>query len=156
MCKTKPARSSTEKALRHSCVPLLLGNRKAILKTARLLYRDHRLYSYALLSEAQKGIPLSPFYLTYIPASFSSRALLSHLAIHFFKLLDASQVPVLIDCTEEGSFISDPTLSALLEKHAFLTDHTHYKACPPFCYLTEEKKTEEGSDRHAEEQTDRS
>ena len=123
-------------AVKESCIPLLYGSEGSVRKTARELYRRYRLYSYALLKKGSRRSLFSPFYLTRISASYASIELHASFAVHFFKALDPSAVPVLIDCSAEGLFLNSPPLSAKLESHCFLSDHTRYKEIPPFCYLS--------------------
>lgn len=126
-------------AVKESCIPLLYGSDKAVRKTARQLYRVYRLRPFALVPKGSRPALFPPLYFTRISASYDSPQLLARFAVHFFKGLDPSAVPVLIDCTENGLFIRDPALRELLESHCFLSDHAHYREIPPFCYLPNEE-----------------
>lgn len=123
-------------AVKESCIPLLYGSDKAVRKTARQLFCVYRLRTYALVPRGSRLSLFSPFYLTRIFASYESPHLLARFVVHFFEGLDPSAIPVLIDCSEEGLFLNDKTLSTMLESHCFLSDHAHYREIPPFCYLS--------------------
>lgn len=141
-CKTEDVRST----IRYSCVPLLCGSGKAVRQTARLLRRLYGVSSYALLVDGLR-LPLPPG-LRYIRTHCRTPRLLADISVRFFESLDPSAVPVLIDCTDDRSLLTDPSIRLFLESHCFLSDPIGHTRVPPFCYLSDggERIDPEGGD----------
>lgn len=131
-------RARVKETIRFSCIPLLYGSDRAVRRTARRLLLRYGIRSYALLSGKPSRLPPPP-YLTRIPTDCRETRLHASLALHFFAALDPSAVPVLIDCTEDGTLLRSEALRAQLETGCCLTDAKHLGEIPPFSYLTKEK-----------------
>ena len=131
------------RAIETSCIPLLYGGERAVLETARMLFAHYGIVSFTMIPRGCRRAGLltrlsaRPFART-IPLGPSLPALVAETAIRFVKSLGSeTALPVLVDCSDEGTLLSDRLLRETLESHFFVTDPARLRETPPFSYLTE-------------------
>ena len=134
-------------ALQSSCVPLLCGREQQVYRTARRLYRTYGIRSYGILLGATDGLFFflrklrNVPYLTVLPTTVTSPALLTETAVRFFDSLMPNAVPVLVDCTEAKQFHTVES-DVTLEAHCFLCTPENIDSAPPFSYCFSEHREE--------------
>ena len=142
MTENRTREQKAAHAVESTALVLLCGDGRSVTRTARELFRDFGVISYALIPEncpRPRALARlsSALFLRLLPKAPSDVGLLSETALRFLAV-SATEIslPVLIDCTGDARLLSDPSVRDRLECSFFLSGRNEYRSKPPFCYLT--------------------